>query len=458
MRVLIYVMFLSLSALDRVKPAASSGPGPSESPARMLRGKSSKSTKVASADVGGVDGEFQIPSPSTETAATSSVAPALSNSQQIPVPTSAPTLQPLPDELPTTPPVTASQQASTDIPTYFPTLGPSDFQSSSVPPSLIPTQSLTSTSLLELTETPSDPPSLGPSSFPSISVSSEPSDAPSDLPSSLPIAEAFEPCNLVATVDCRLKDGAPCSSLATIPSDDVTCTDHPYELEWFYKAGSCTESSTSQTFECQEENGGPSSVFLAYITITGVTSNDEYVSRTIFQGIDGFPVQKVVIKSNDEITKPLDDTIKVLITKGSPSGEVLQEMTISIACDDSRNMRALRVGDTFGALQLSSFLNNETSSMEAFVSTTWIYSAKNTGTTTSVLMNMDSVTNGVSVTSSPNITLSPRKEYILVSHETISLTRPAAFTGELTILEDSDVNECFASSNYTFRITPSAYN
>jgi hypothetical protein len=452
-------ILLSLSALDRVKAAASLGPGPSESPARMLRRKASKSTKGASADVlGGMDVEFQIPSPSTGTTATSSVAPTLSNSQQIPLPTSAPTLQPLPDELPTTPPVTASQQGSTNIPTYFPSLGPSDFQSSSVPPSLIPTQSLTSTSLLELTETPSDPPSLDPSSFPSWSVSSEPSDVPSDVPSSLPIAEAFEPCNLVATVDCRLKDGAPCSSLATIPSDDVTCTDRPYELEWFYKAGSCNESSTSQTFECQDENGGPSSVFLAYITITGVTSNYEYVSRMIFQGIDGFPVQKVVIKSNTETAKPLDETIKVRISKGSPSGEVLQEMTISIACDDSRKMRALRVGDTFGALQLSSFLNNETSSMEAFVSTTWIYSAKNTGTTTSVLMNMDSVTNGVSVTISPKVTLSPGKEYLLVSHETISLTRPATFTGELTILEDSDVNECSASSNYTFRITPSAYN
>jgi len=183
------------------------------------------------------------------------------------------------------------------------------------------------------------------------------------------------------------------------------------------------------------------------MTITGLTSKEEYVSKIVFPGIDGFPVQSVVLKN--EPNKTLDESIRVVTRKGSSSGEILQEMTLSIACDEENR---LILGDAFGALQLVSYSSDDTSRIPSYAKITWIYSTKNTGTTASVLKNMASGVNGIVTTVSPNVNLFPEGEYYIVAHETISLVNSATFSGDLTILEDSDVNECWSTSNYTFTI------
>ena len=220
-------------------------------------------------------------------------------------------------------------------------------------------------------------------------------------------------------------------------------------MEWLYKAGSCSESLTNEDFECRDENGGPSSVFMAYLTITGSTSNIEYVSKAIFQGIDGFPVQSVVIKNNAEPNKMLEETIKVVINKDSSSGEILQEMSLSIACSEEDS---LMLGDSLGALQLASFRNEVMTSAQAYVPVTWMYRAKNVGETTSVLKSMMMDTNGVLTTISPILSMLRGDEYHIFAHETISLVQAATFSGEMTVLEDLGITECSVSSNYTFSI------
>lgn len=452
MQVSFCVVLLSLVAHVQAEPTASPTLGPSASPApspllrRSLRksmsakGKGSESTDLLDGSVG----PLNMPSPSArpDSITQSSKLPTVT-SAQVPEAAAIPTVSPLTAQ-PTIPP----KPMPYSEPTNFPTLGASDFPSSL--PSMIPTETLTSSSFLELTDESTSPPSLGPSSVPSLEQSDIPSSEPSDVPSSLPIEATIESCNLVATIDCRLEDGTPCSSLSAVPTDNESCTGRPYELEWLYKAGSCNESTTKQEFQCSDENGGPSSVFLAYMTITGGTSNVEYFSRIIFPGVDGFPVQSAVLKSNSEGKKILDESIKVVIRKGSPSGGVLQEMTLSIACDDDDD--SLKIGDSFGALQLTSYRSKDTSSIQSSASITWIYTAENMGNAASVLKSMASGTNGVPTTVSPDVSLSPGDEYHIVAHETISLAQPASFRGELTILEDSATNECWATSNYTFGI------
>jgi hypothetical protein len=189
---------------------------------------------------------------------------------------------------------------------------------------------------------------------------------------------------------------------------------------------------------------------MAYLTIKGLTSNEEYYSSFIFQGINGFPVQRIILKDEIEPYTKLDAKIYVVVSKGSPSGKILQEMIIPIACNDGNK---LLVGDSFGALQLASYHYEETSSIQAFEEVRWIYTIKNAGNTASVLKTLGAGTSREDVTPiSPNITLLPGEDYHVVTHETISLVEPSTFMGELMILEGSDVEECRATSNYTFSI------
>lgn len=329
-------------------------------------------------------------------------------------------------------------------PTDFKALGASDYPS--LIPSITPTsiQTLISSSVLQVIDQPTFAPSLGASSVPSQIPSSE----PSIVPSSSLIATELEYCNLEAMVDCRLEDGSSCSSLSAVPPDAGSCTGRPYELEWFYTAGSCHESSTDSSFECKDDNGGPSSIFMAYMTITGLSSYEVYFSSLIFQGIDGFPVQSVELKNDSNPDQTLDEMIHVIISKGSPSGEILQEMMVPIACGEEHK---LSVGDSFGALQLANYRSKEASSIPAFALITWIYTAKNTGNTASGLKSM-TMGSGHLTTVSPDITMPPGDEYHIVAHESISLIESATFSGELMILEGSGMGECWSTSNYTVSI------
>lgn len=426
-------------------PSASPSPSPTPFSSRAFRGtsKSSKSKGEGKVSAELLDNEvtdqLEGPSPSTipnSATAWSSLPPAGSGIHMSPDASTTNTLPPSPKMPPSAPPT--FQPTFTDTPSAAPSSQPSNQPSQF--PSLAPSLSMTPSDMPS--DAPSDSPSSKPSGTPSIipSLSPSMSVAPSDVPSSIPIGSATESCNLVASVDCRLDDGSPCSSLSLIPGNDtVNCTNDPYEIKWLYTAGSCNESTAgSESFECRDDNGGPRSVFMAYLTITGLTSNKEYVSKFIFQGINGFPVQSFIV--SNESNAPLDESVKVVVSKGSPEGEILQEMAVSIACEN------LTIGDTFGALQLSSYRSNETSSSsDAFVPTTWIYSAKNSGNTPSVLKSISTGINGASTTIIPDVELLPGGEYHVVSHETISLMHSTIVKGEVAIVEET---ECFATSHY----------
>ncbi len=311
-------------------------------------------------------------------------------------PTLAPSLGPssVPSlELSSTPLSTAGTAVPSSISssTSYPSPAASDYPSES--PSTSPTlgQTLTPPSIiLQSTNEPTLAFSRGPSSVPSLASSSEPSNLPSI------IDFGIQYCNLEATVDCRLEDGSSCSSLSAVSSTQTAeCIGRPYELEWLYIAGSCSGSTGDASFECRDENGGPSSVFMAYLTIKGLTSNEEYYSSFIFQGINGFPVQRIILKDEIEPYTKLDAKIYVVVSKGSPSGKILQEMIIPIACNDGNK---LLVGDSFGALQLASYHYEETSSIQAFEEVRWIYTIKNAGNTASVLKTLGAGTSREDVT------------------------------------------------------------
>ena len=290
------IVLLALCHHNQAEPTAFPTLGPSASPAptpdggrtRYLKGTKHSSSSNDELVDGITDGQLHSlisgdisEAPSSEGYAQDSKTPALAPSRK-PSSTLSTVGTVVPSSLPSS--------------TSFPSLAASDYPSGW--PSTSPTlgQTLTSPSfVLQSTDEPTLAPSLGPSSVPSLARSSEPSNPPSIIELSL------EYCNLEATVDCRLEDGSSCSSLSAISSTEtVECLGRPYELEWLYMAGSCNDSSTDASFECRDENGGPSSVFLAYLTITGLTSNEEYYSSFIFQGINGFPVQRIVLKNEIE--------------------------------------------------------------------------------------------------------------------------------------------------------------
>ncbi len=439
------IVLLALCHHNQAEPTAFPTLGPSASPAptpdgrtRYLKGTKHSSSSNDDLVDGTTDGQLHslIPGDTSE-------APSSGGNTQDP---KTPALEPF--QKPSTALSTVGTVVPSSLPssTSFPSLAASDYPSGW--PSASPTlgQALTPPSfVLQTTGEPTLAPSLGPSSVPSLAISSEPSNPPSIIEGSL------EYCNLEATVDCRLEDGSSCSSLSALSSKETAeCLGRPYELEWLYMAGSCNDSSTDASFECRDENGGPSSVFLAYLTITGLTSNEEYYSSFIFQGINGFPVQRIILKHESDPYKQLDVEIHVVVSKGSPSGEILQEMTIPIACVDGNQ---LYVGDSFGALQLASHRYEESSSIQAFEDISWIYTVKNTGNAASVLKTIAAGTSSGDLTEiSPDISLLPGENYHVIAHETISLVESSTFIGELVILEGSDMDKCRATSNYAFNI------
>lgn len=273
---------------------------------------------------------------------------------------------------------------------------------------------------------------------------------PTDQPSLSPIAAAEESCHLSASVDCRLEDGQPCSSLSSIPADDLACTTRPSELEWLYRAGSCENSSTSQTFECNDHNGGPGSAFMVHVVISSATTQEQYFAGPVFHGEESFPVQRIIVKNSSDTV--LDMKIDVVVRRDSGDGEILQRMSFSIACDENNK---LMLGDSFGSLELNSFRGKDAEAGPAFASVTWKYSTQNLGTAESSLEAITMDTNGNRMTTTPDLILysgpGPRHAYTLFVRETISLVQSTVFSGELTIVEDNgSSSKCTSVANYSF--------
>lgn len=262
------------------------------------------------------------------------------------------------------------------------------------------------------------------------------------------MAVSEESCHVATIVDCRLEDGEPCSTLTSIPAGELSCTVRPVELEWLYRAGSCKDSSASQIFECTDYNGGPGSAFMVHITISSAVSNYTYFSGPVFQETWGFPIQKIIMLNG--INTVLDMNIHVVVRRDSVEGEILQAVSFSIACDQTNK---LVLGDSFGAIELTSFRDEEKKAGPIYASVTWKYSAHNLGIVDSSLAAITTDTNGDRIAASPDLLLFPGHAYTLFVHETISLDKSATYTGELTIVEDNgSSSKCTAAANYTFFI------
>jgi hypothetical protein len=261
-----------------------------------------------------------------------------------------------------------------------------------------------------------------------------------------PMALSEESCHLVTIVDCRLEDGEPCSTLSLIPAGELNCTARPIELGWLYRASSCKDSIVSQIFECTDYNGGPGSAFMVHVTISSAISNDPYFSGPVFQETGGFPTQKIIMKNG--VNTVLDMNIHVVIRRDSIEGEMLQAVLFSIACDETNE---LVLGNSFGALELTSFRNEGTKARTIHAAVTWKYSAQNLGIVDSSLEAITTDTNGDRIAASPDLILSPGHAYTLFVRETISLDKSATFTGELMIVEDNgSSSKCTSAAHYTF--------
>ena len=276
---------------------------------------------------------------------------------------------------------------------------------------------------------------------------------PTDQPSSSPNSAMEESCHLSASVDCRLEDGQACSSLSSIPADDLICTTHPSELEWLYRAGSCENSTTNQTFDCADHNSGPGSAFMVHAVISSATTQEQYFAGPVFHGNErSFPVQRIIVKDSSDTI--LDMKIDVVVRRDSSDGELLQRMSFLIACDENNK---LMLGDSFGALELNAFHGKGAKAGPAFASVTWKYSTRNLGTAETSLEAIAMNTNGDQMITTPDLILSsepgPGHAYTLFVRETISLVRSAVFSGELTIVEDNgSSSKCTSAANYSFSI------
>ena len=224
-------------------------------------------------------------------------------------------------------------------------------------------------------------------SFPSIDVSSasistsEPTDqeilsSSSSTSQTASPAPTMGPCPLTASVECRVGDGngKPCSSLSSVPTDEVACTIPPTELGWIYRAGNCDASRSNQIFVCEDRNGGPNSAFKVYITVIGMISGQTYFEGRALPGGQGIPVESFIVKSTNST---LEKSLIAIVRRDSGSGEILQLMKFSVACDTETD---LLLGDRFGALELESY-RNENAFVKGIERVTWKYSALNAGDT-----------------------------------------------------------------------------
>ena len=244
-------------------------------------------------------------------------------------------------------------------------------------------------------------------------------------------------CVIEASAECLLANLAPCSLLSSLPLFFYTCrVPNILDLGWIFTGGTCSESTTSQVFDCTDVAPivGP-----ARIRVVGTTSNDEYFNGLITLDSD-FAFQGINSTS-------LDPVVDVTIT--SLAGDVLQTMSINTVCTEAND---LTLGETFGAFLFASY-RNEQLLAQGFQEASWTYVAKNSGTIEVDISQFVATTNGVeSGPESFPIILAPGEEFQFLVPTLLSLIEAGVtYTGSL--VTSGTPGPCLASDDSSVTIS-----
>ena len=229
---------------------------------------------------------------------------------------------------------------------------------------MTPTVSPTSNPTLEPsglpTSSPTSYPTTDPTSIPTKLPTGLPSPLPTEFPTSAPLAaiQTSKPtldCNIEVNVNCTLPNGRPCSEglPAVFP-----CTGRPSQMGMLLRGGFCNQSDNVQPdkFFCTDHGKGPppqGSQESVYVVVTDAKGK----GRTYFQGV----VREGTVFSLEDGGLDLEADSTLKIYSDSTRNELLQNLTFHSSCSQN-----LRLKDTFGAVQLVQWFNEEQGNVTCF--------------------------------------------------------------------------------------------
>lgn len=253
-----------------------------------------------------------------------------------------------------------------------------------------------------------------------------PDDTPGPTASPAPTLDTGgQTCEIQASAECALENDAPCDLLSPIDPAQVNCVlpDGPTQLGFIYRGGDCASSTTSQDFDCEDFNGGPSDETpLVNILVTNREGQDLSIST-------GVTVGTPIVLPDSVDSADLDGELSFIIYTGLDETDgVLQIMNgINAGCEEGVDFA---LGTTFGAVELSTYRDDETF-VQGQQDVEWRYSVENIGFPALVLTEVTSDTNGEVFTQTPNIPLSMGENFSFSVPSEISLVSSGSYSGTL---------------------------
>jgi hypothetical protein len=172
-------------------------------------------------------------------------------------------------------------------------------------------------------------------------------------------------CNISASVTCEDEDGQLCNFVNPVGQQCIG--DRASELRFIYQSNSlCNGNNTQNAYVCSDQNMDlprPSTVFIKFY----------FGNITFYEGIvnSGNIIQVPIFGSSNGIVVEIN-----LLNDDNSVGALLQSMLMSVLC---REQDGLALYDTFGALQLTGFRNEEQGLKSVFTTATIRNTAANVG-------------------------------------------------------------------------------
>jgi hypothetical protein len=251
-------------------------------------------------------------------------------------------------------------------------------------------------------------------------------------------------CVIEASAECVFDNGSSCMDLSLIPSEDATCVlpEGPTQLGWIYRGSNCDDSSTD--FECVDVNGGP--------------DENPFVNIVIANSVGEEIFRETGVTLDEAFTIPtsaaLDDEMSVIIYIGADETDgVLQTMSgVKTGCNDGDD---LTLGKSYGALEFASYQDGD-ELIQAVQPVEWRYSVTNVGIIEASVTEVESITNGDTLTQTPNVELEMEESFSFTVPSEINLLSAGSYTGQVSALASpitADDMECSASANSTVTLS-----
>jgi hypothetical protein len=259
---------------------------------------------------------------------------------------------------------------------------------------------------------------------------------------SVPIEDS-NVCMINTDMVCQRSDETPCSTLTLFDDSSLTCEVRPTELGWIYQGTDCSATTTTQTFFCEDSNGGPPSFDQVFVEAMGTSTGAFYFFNSVVPG-------DLVIMNNPNVTA-LDDNVQVRIYEGASfDGALIQQMLITTRCVPGDD---LTIGVYFGSLQMISYSTISGASVQGYEVVDYVYTVSNVGDVSFNLIELTSNVENQVTNILPNDTEFPVGRELTGSFErVIPLLTSEFYSASVTSVGQAGGTNCTASVTVDFSV------